>query len=431
MIIVSILGWLALNTLIIYVYYSITEWFVHKFLLHKPSPLSKLHTYHHKTYPRGRFTKPKDLKGKYVSLVVCLEHIFALSILPSLVAMLWSPALSLGFIVFGFTHYFLYNHIHSAQHLGSAVWPWLPRSYVKLCWFVHYLHHNNPTAWFNVSLPGADWLLGTAPKLSNYDRENWKKVESKMFPVQDLKAEQQDKEIIKSLNDCIFPSKYSDVGFVGPAPEGRAERIGDWLAALTVKVFVGDVQICYLGANYPETAVYALSHKSWKDVAMARLMLPKGRIMAAQKVMQFGGGLLGLILGPFWGCWATAPDGKGTAVKAGIRLLKTKESVLVCPEGWAYMDSDPLRPFQTGAVRMALGANVPIIPVYIKYGSSAPKAFGRLNFVLQVILNAIDPLQRSTAFIVVGEPYNLPADCDVAEETLKLYDKVSKLEPRM
>lgn len=430
MIIVSILGWLALNTLIIYVYYSITEWFVHKFLLHKPSPLSKLHTYHHKTYPRGRFTKPKDLKGKYVSLVVCLEHIFALSILPSLVAMLWSPALSLGFIVFGFTHYFLYNHIHSAQHLGSAVWPWLPRSYVKLCWFVHYLHHNNPTAWFNVSLPGADWLLGTAPKLSNYDRENWKKVESKMFPVQDLKAEQQDKEIIKSLNDCIFPSKYSDVGFVGPAPEGRADKAGQVISNLLVNTFVGDTQICYIGAQYPEVAVYAFSHRKWADVFVIRKYFPKIRLAAAQSVMQFMGGLLGLILGPLNGCFAVAP-GKGVAVKTAVKLLKSKESIGICPEAWAYMDDAPLRPFQNGAVRMAAGAGVPIVPVYIKYGSYAPKCFNKLPFVLQVVLNCLDPFQRSTAFIVVGEPYSLPADCDVAEETLKLYDKVSSLEPRM
>ena len=292
------------------------------------------------------------------------------------------------------------------------------------------MHHSHPLTFYNVALPGMDYLFRTVEKPSWADEKRWHDLKKVMYPEVNKKSLAQDKEIIKSLNDCIFPSKYSDVGFVAPPPIGWAERIGDWLAALTVKVFVGDVQICYLGANYPENAVYALSHCSWKDVAMARHMLPKGRIMAAQKVMQFGGGLLGLILGPFWGCWSAAP-GRGVAVKAGIKIAKSGQRVLVCPEGWAYMTEGPLHEFQTGAVRIAQGANVPIVPVYIKYGSSAPGFTKNWNFVIQVLFNALDPFQRSTAFIVVGEPYNLPADCDVTEETLKLYDKVSKLEPRM
>lgn len=421
-------------SILTYLYASLVEYLIHRFLMHvKQKSLPQVfdgHMLHHQMYSRGRFINPKLLSGKYNNLVLCLDHIFIFVLPLALLVFPWFPLWSFILLSFGVGHYFAYNHLHTSMHLNRPP-KYFPRWYAEACYWTHLMHHSHPQSFYNVALPGADYLFRTVEKPSWADEKRWHDLKKVMYPEVSKKSLAQDREIIKSLNQCLLPSKYSDVGFVAPPPTGRAERIGDWLAALTVKVFVGDVQICYLGANYPETAVYALSHKSWKDVAMARLMLPKGRIMAAQKVMQFGGGLLGLILGPLWGCWATAPDGKGTAVKAGIRLLKTKESVLVCPEGWAYMDSDPLRPFQTGAVRMALGANVPIIPVYIKYGSSAPKAFGRLNFVLQVILNAIDPLQRSTAFIVVGEPYSLPADCDVAEETLKLYDKVCKLEPRM
>ena len=289
------------------------------------------------------------------------------------------------------------------------------------------MHHSHPLTFYNVALPGMDYLFRTVEKPSWADEKRWHDLKKVMYPEVNKKSLAQDKEIIKSLNDCIFPSKYSDVGFVGPAPEGKADKAGDWLAALTVRVFVGDVQICYLGASYPETAVYALSHKSWKDVAMARHMLPKGRIMAAQKVMQFGGGLLGLILGPFWGCWSAAPGG-GKAVKAGIKISKSGQRVFVCGEGWAYMTKGPLKPFHNGLVRIAKGADVPIIPVYIKYGSSAPEFTKNWNFVLQVLFNAIDPFQRSTAFVVVGEPY-MPTG-SVEEETIRVQKKVQDLEPR-
>ena len=420
-------------SILTYLYASLVEYLIHRFLMHvKQNALPQVfdgHMLHHQMYSRGRFINPKLLSGKYKNLVVCLEHIFIFVLPLALLVFPWFPLWSFILLAFGVGHYFAYNHLHTSMHLNRPP-RFFPRWYAEACYWTHLMHHSHPLTFYNVALPGMDYLFRTVEKPSWADEKRWHDLKKVMYPEVNKKSLAQDKEIIKSLNDCIFPSKYSDVGFVGPAPTGRADKAGDWLAALTVKVFVGDVQICYLGANYPENAVYALSHRSWKDVAMARHMLPKGRIMAAQKVMQFGGGLLGLILGPFWGCWSAAP-GRGVAVKAGIKIAKSGQRVLVCPEGWAYMTEGPLHEFQTGAVRIAQGANVPIVPVYIKYGSSAPGFTKNWNFVIQVLFNALDPFQRSTAFIVVGEPYNLPADCDVAEETLKLYDKVCKLEPRM
>lgn len=342
---------------------------------------------------------------------------------------LFFPMWSIILVLFSIFHYYAYNKLHSAMHLKAHP-GWFPKWYVKLCYWIHALHHSYPGAYYSVALPGADWLFGTAPPPTWADNRRWAKLEKEIFQPKDKKVEQQDKEIIESLNDCIFPSKYSRVGFVGPAPEGKAEKAGQVISKILTDLFVGDIQICYIGAQYPEVAVYAFSHKKWADVFIIRQFFPKIRLAAAQSVMQFMGGLLGLMLGPLNGCFAVAP-GKGVAVKTAVKLLKSKESIGICPEAWAYMDDAPLRPFQNGAVRMAAGAGVPIVPVYIKYGSSAPRCFNKLPFVLQVILNCLDPLQRATAFIVVGEPYSLPADCDVAEETLKLYDKVSKLEPRM
>jgi ABC-type dipeptide/oligopeptide/nickel transport system permease component len=106
-----------------------------------------------------------------------------------------------------------------------------------------------------------------------------------MYPEVSKKSLAQDREIIKSLNDCIFPSKYSDVGFVGPAPEGRADKAGQVISNLLVNTFVGDTQICYIGAQYPDNALYVFSHKRWADVFIIRKYFPKIRLAAAQSVM--------------------------------------------------------------------------------------------------------------------------------------------------
>ena len=395
----------------------------------KDHPIALAHMRHHGCYPRGRFNKPLNLKHKFSNLVLCGEHIVVFTLPLAGLMILFFPMWSIILVLFSIFHYYAYNKLHSAMHLKAHP-GWFPKWYVKLCYWIHALHHSYPGAYYSVALPGADWLFGTAPPPTWADNRRWAKLEKEIFQPKDKKVEQQDKEIIESLNDCIFPSKYNRVGFVGAAPEGKSEKAGQLISNLLVNTFAGDTQICYLGAQYPENALYVFSHKRWLDVFIIRKHFPKIRLAVAQSVMQFMGGLLGLVLGPLCGAWAVAP-GKGVAVKTGIKLLKSGSQCGICSEGWAYMDDAPLRPFQNGAVRMAAGAGVPIVPVYIKYGSSAPRCFNKLPFVLQVILNCLDPFQRATAFIVVGEPYSLPADCDVAEETLKLYDKVCKLEPRM
>ena len=420
-------------SLLTYLYASFVEYCIHRWLMHvKQDGLPQVfdgHMLHHQMYSRGRFIKPKTLEGKYKNLVVCLEHIFIFVLPLALLVLPWFPLWSFILVSFGIFHYFAYNHLHSSMHLNRPP-RFFPKWYAKACYWTHLMHHSHPLTFYNVALPGMDYLFKTVETPTWADQKRWFDLEKVMYPEVDKKSLAQDKEIIKSLNDCIFPSKYSDVGFVGPAPEGKADKAGQVVSRVLTDLFVGDIQICYLGAQYPETAVYAFSHKRWADVFIIRQFFPKIRLAAAQSVMQFMGGLLGLVLGPLNGCFAVAP-GKGVAVKTAVKLLKSKQSIGICPEGWAYMDNAPLRPFQNGAVRMAAGAGVPIVPVYIKYGYSAPKCFNRFHFVLQVIFNCLDPLQRATAFIVVGEPYSLPADCDVAEETLKLYAKVCKLEPRM
>lgn len=420
-------------SILTYLYASLVEYLIHRFLMHvKQNALPQVfdgHMLHHQMYSRGRFINPKLLSGKYKNLVVCLEHIFIFVLPLALLVLPWFPLWSFILLAFGVGHYFAYNHLHAAMHLNRPP-RFFPRWYAEACYWTHLMHHSHPLTFYNVALPGMDYLFRTVEKPSWADEKRWHDLKKVMYPEVNKKSLAQDKEIIKSLNDCIFPSKYSDVGFVGPAPEGRADKAGQVISNLLVNTFVGDTQICYIGAQYPEVAVYAFSHRKWADVFVIRKYFPKVRLAAAQSVMQFMGGLLGLILGPLNGCFAVA-SGKGVAVKTAVKLLKSKEPIGICPEAWAYMDDAPLRPFHNGAVRMAAGAGVPIVPVYIKYGSYAPKCFNKLPFVLQVVLNCLDPLQRATAFIVVGEPYTLPADCDVEEETLKLYDKVCKLEPRM
>jgi len=403
---------LLLYIVLAYCYGSLSEWVAHRFAIHnKIKGLESVfegHSAHHKTYPRNHFHDPRD-ENTCHNLVLCPEHV-VLFMLPLAVFMLFfSPLFSLVLTVFGVVHFYFYNRVHAAMHLGHDL-SWVPKWFLKACIFNHVRHHQHPNKYFCVTLPGADYVLGTTCKLSKKDLQTEQnELDFARLDKSHLITDWDFGEIAK-LDNCVINFKYFNNGYVGPAPKGLYKNIGKGIVEVVRKLFVGsplEIEGSFPKDNGPY--VYALSHNSWADLFIIQSVAPDLRLMAARSVMQFLG--LGLILGPFLGCWAAEGDGKGTAVQAGIDALKRGESVGICPEGWAYFDQFT-RPFKSGVCRIAKGGNAKIVPVYIDYYSYRSDKFKKLWFPLQVVLDALDYTKPRVYKVIVGEP--LAPDTDIA-----------------
>lgn len=72
----------------------------------------------------------------------------------------------------------------------------------------------------------------------------------------------------------------------------------------------------------------------------------------------------------WWGAWPIALEGSDPApVRRSIQWLREGGAVVIFPEGARSTSSGELERFKAGAVRLALEADVPILPVTIKGGN--------------------------------------------------------------
>ena len=297
--------------------------------------------------------------------------------------------------------------------------PWFmpTRMFEALC-FYHFVHHQQPTKNFNVTLPGFDYIMGTAGKPTYNDLKEWVGVRNVIRS--NYPSSKVDKDNLKKLDNCLLSPKslgYMQNGYIAPAPGFEASAIGYYIMQMVLKLFVGPC--LSVKGRIPDLSespyVFACSHNSWADLFAFKNIIFNVRVAAAQSVMKYGG--LGFILGPFLGCFSVAP-GKGVAVRGAIELLKRGESILICPEGWAYQSKDT-KPFQSGVTRMAEGGNAQIVPVYIDYGVYRSKIFLSLPFPLQVILDAIDPFKQRGYNVVIGDPLPPDTPLEVVEFKVK------------
>lgn len=363
-----------LDLFIVYMYGSATEWCLHAHVLHglHKNSIEKAHAIHHKTYPANRFNDCKDDQHRFNNLVLCLEHIFAF-ILPAagLAFLAHCNVLALILLVFGLFHYITYNQIHSAMHLNHKVW-WLPKWAFMIISHNHFMHHQHPSKWYCVSLPGFDYLVGTTCKMTEADKLAWEKVKEAQ-----LKDNMTDNlKEIKKLNNCIVSNRYLLNGYVSR------------FSGLLNPVVEG------------EPVIYYANHISWRDPLILGLHL-KARTAVHVKVMNFL--WMGLILGPLYGFFSVG-RGKGEAVQACVKLLKEyKQPLLIFPEGVTNLSNQPLRPFKTGIVRII--EQVPeakVIPVKIEYDHYMPAWIEKLPYELQFILTLFHPHAYSPYRIYIG-----------------------------
>lgn len=117
-----------------------------------------------------------------------------------------------------------------------------------------------------------------------------------------------------------------------------------------------------------EAFVFAIGpHKSFRETVLVPAYLPKieFHIMAKESLFRIPG--FGAIFKKAGGIPVIRSEGRGVdAIKPAVAELLKSYSVMVYPEGTHYQDDERLHVGKTGAIRIALDANVRIIPIGLR-----------------------------------------------------------------
>jgi len=193
------------------------------------------------------------------------------------------------------------------------------------------------------------------------------------------------------------------------------------MIAVARAVFAGlGIRFTVSGAEHvPRTggAVMAVNHVGYLDFTFAGLAArPAGRLvrfMAKKEIFDHP------VAGPLMrGMRHIEVDRTGAVAdsyRRAITSLAEGEIVGVFPEA-TISESYDLKEFKTGAVRLALEASVPVLPVVL-WGSQRIFTKGR-----PPVLTRGTPVR-----IVIGEPYALPAGSDPVAATADLKARMGRL----
>ncbi len=187
---------------------------------------------------------------------------------------------------------------------------------------------------------------------------------------------------------------------------------GAWKALGIRFTFVGDENIPAHGG-----AVLASNHISYLDFALIGTpAAPKKRyirFMAKKEI--FDNKLAGPLMRAMKHISVDRDKGS-TSLVAAMRALRAGELVGIFPEATISLSWE-VKELKSGAVRLAQGAGVPIIPVAL-WGSH------------RILTKAHKPSlgrKRIAIYIAYGEPYMVAKDADVAQEEVRLHEKISSL----
>lgn len=417
--------------LLCYIYGSLVEWVIHKFLLHKGTSLfANAHRLHHKAYSPHHFDSPPGGDDRFKNLVVCLEHMLVFY-LPASVLLSFLSALAGTFLLgFGVFHYYFYNHIHTVMHVGGKTH--LPSWARKMIFFNHFMHHQYPADYYCVTLPGMDYILGTFRKLTAEDHESFEKVWKEESNVNQDEVN----EGINKLDRCWLSSRWFKNGYVPENTGPIMSKLRDFIYKVIEITQIGNV-IVKPQKMVPNSilrgkrqVLLSISHKSWKDIFIINKVFPRVKLMAAQSVMKFCG--LGFILGPLFNCFAATGGDNQAAVRGSVDALNHGDSVAICSSGWVDWGYNTL-PFKNGTVRIyeqALKQNpiLCIVPVKIDYGRYPEKDIFDLPFILQVVKSIFGNHARSGAIVKIGQPlYRSDLPDDVEDATVELQRIVETL----
>ncbi|MEN9325543.1 MAG: hypothetical protein RL414_1297, partial [Actinomycetota bacterium] len=164
-------------------------------------------------------------------------------------------------------------------------------------------------------------------------------------------------------------------------------------------------------------AVLASNHISYLDFALIGTpAVPKKRyirFMAKKEI--FDNKLAGPLMRGMKHISVDRDKGSTSLVHA-MRALRAGEIIGIFPEATISLSWE-VKELKSGAIRLAQGAGVPVIPVAL-WGSQ------------RILTKGHKPVLGRKKFpiaIVYGEPYLIPKDADIADEELRLREKITEL----
>ena len=114
--------------------------------------------------------------------------------------------------------------------------------------------------------------------------------------------------------------------------------------------------------------IIAANHQTYIDPFWLSLKIKRPTRYLAWSAA-FGWPVVGKCL-TWFGAWPLALEGSDpSAIRRSLQWLREGGAVVIFPEGGRSTASGALERFKAGAVRLALEANVPILPVTIKGGN--------------------------------------------------------------
>lgn len=236
-----------------------------------------------------------------------------------------------------------------------------------------------------------------------------------------------------------YISACTECGVLPPPPTPRGLAFLRAMSWLLTFIQVGKVRIIgFENTKVPGPRLIAPNHGHSVDPAQfSRVFDEPLRYMAARGVFTFGGGLGSLIVGPTGAFAADLTPGKGgPAREAAVHVLATGQSLVMFPEGWAYMNG-VIGPFKKGAVRIVkeaaarLGSEAFLIPTYMRYGRYPGSWILKFPPPVQyLIVMLMWPVYRRGLTIVFGKAISASSlPDDDAEATEMLRQAVIALDP--
>jgi 1-acyl-sn-glycerol-3-phosphate acyltransferase len=122
--------------------------------------------------------------------------------------------------------------------------------------------------------------------------------------------------------------------------------------------------------NIPQNGgvIIAANHQTYLDPFWLSVKI-KRPIRYLAWSAAFNWPVIGRWLG-WWGAWPIALEGSDpAAIRRSLQWLRDGGAVVIFPEGARSTSSGEMERFKAGAVRLALEADVPILPVSIKGGN--------------------------------------------------------------
>lgn len=191
-------------------------------------------------------------------------------------------------------------------------------------------------------------------------------------------------------------------------PVGEPWRTTPQPARGLIRLLIGEVKV--VGSVPPGGVLLCSNHPSYRDVFLFAFVHRGARLLVHPLVFTF----------PFLKRWALRWGFVQVDIPLAVELLRRGEPVAICPTGLVEALGEDLLPYKTGAVRIAAQAEVPLVPMRIRYGNYPGPWVRRFSITTQnILLFLLWPLYRRGATVTFGEPFHV-AGRDAKAETAEL-----------